>query len=169
MCVLQAIRVNVYLCIAAIRVNVYVCIAAIREDRTRGGRSTYQCGAPYTLPPSLVGAPPTGGGTGSHHHQDYSTSNGPGLPSNPSSSSSNGGGGSGHMASGAAGFSSPHHHHHHHRVKTEPIDEDSKPSCIDRPQVPILLQVSMKIVNRPVSMTCTVYAYVSRYVKHCVV
>ncbi|RXG71433.1 Nuclear hormone receptor FTZ-F1 beta [Armadillidium vulgare] len=28
-------------------------LEAIREDRTRGGRSTYQC-APYTLPPSLV-------------------------------------------------------------------------------------------------------------------
>ena len=27
-------------------------LAAIREDRTRGGRSTYQCS--YTLPPSLT-------------------------------------------------------------------------------------------------------------------
>ncbi|XP_049804888.1 nuclear hormone receptor FTZ-F1 beta isoform X1 [Schistocerca nitens] len=30
-------------------------LEAIREDRTRGGRSTYQCS--YTLPPSLVAAP----------------------------------------------------------------------------------------------------------------
>lgn len=33
--------------------------AAIREDRTRGGRSTYQC-APYPLPPSLVTPNATG-------------------------------------------------------------------------------------------------------------
>lgn len=35
---------------------------AIREDRTRGGRSTYQCS--YTLPASLVAAP--GSDTSSH-------------------------------------------------------------------------------------------------------
>lgn len=35
--------------------------SAIREDRTRGGRSTYQC-APYPLPPTLV--TPT---TSTHH------------------------------------------------------------------------------------------------------
>lgn len=33
---------------------------AIREDRTRGGRSTYQC-APYPLPPSLVTPTTTSG------------------------------------------------------------------------------------------------------------
>jgi hypothetical protein len=39
-----------------------VLFAAIREDRTRGGRSTYQCS--YTLPASLV-APP-GSDTANH-------------------------------------------------------------------------------------------------------
>ncbi|XP_042876233.1 nuclear hormone receptor FTZ-F1 beta-like isoform X3 [Penaeus japonicus] len=38
-------------------------LEAIREDRTRGGRSTYQC-APYPLPPSLVTPQP------STHHLD---------------------------------------------------------------------------------------------------
>ena len=38
--------------------------AAIREDRTRGGRSTYQCS--YTVPPTLV-APSAGGATSGSH------------------------------------------------------------------------------------------------------
>lgn len=33
----------------------YIIFAAIREDRTRGGRSTYQCS--YSLPPSLTSHP----------------------------------------------------------------------------------------------------------------
>ena len=39
--------------------------AAIREDRTRGGRSTYQC--TYQVPPALVAPSPTGGGGGVNH------------------------------------------------------------------------------------------------------
>ena len=31
-------------------------LEAIREDRTRGGRSTYQCS--YTLPPGITGQLP---------------------------------------------------------------------------------------------------------------
>ncbi|XP_043235869.1 nuclear hormone receptor FTZ-F1 beta-like [Amphibalanus amphitrite] len=40
--------------------NMGMKLEAIREDRTRGGRSTYQCS--YTVPPSLV-APSAGGAT----------------------------------------------------------------------------------------------------------
>ncbi|XP_044595015.1 nuclear hormone receptor FTZ-F1 beta isoform X1 [Cotesia glomerata] len=55
--------------------NMGMKLEAIREDRTRGGRSTYQC--TYTLPANLIGAVPgdkiTGGSCGSpappeHHH-----------------------------------------------------------------------------------------------------
>lgn len=42
--------------------NMGMKLEAIREDRTRGGRSTYQC--TYTLPANLVGSP-AGGMTGS--------------------------------------------------------------------------------------------------------
>ena len=35
----------------AVKINIFVSLA-IREDRTRGGRSTYQCS--YTLPASLA-------------------------------------------------------------------------------------------------------------------
>lgn len=38
-------------------------LEAIREDRTRGGRSTYQCS--YTLPNSLLSPPLSAGGTSS--------------------------------------------------------------------------------------------------------
>lgn len=35
--------------------NMGMKLEAIREDRTRGGRSTYQC--TYTLPPNILGSP----------------------------------------------------------------------------------------------------------------
>ncbi|XP_060526026.1 nuclear hormone receptor FTZ-F1 beta [Cylas formicarius] len=40
-------------------------LEAIREDRTRGGRSTYQCS--YSLPPSLAGQTELRGGAGDAH------------------------------------------------------------------------------------------------------
>ena len=46
-----------------------IFLTAIREDRTRGGRSTYQC-APYPLPPSIAGPSPPGSHSNSmegHH------------------------------------------------------------------------------------------------------
>lgn len=36
-------------------INIHYEFVAIREDRTRGGRSTYQCS--YSLPPSLTSHP----------------------------------------------------------------------------------------------------------------
>lgn len=56
-------------------------LEAIREDRTRGGRSTYQCG--YSLPNSMLSPPIVAGGDGPMSLGTYrstgSTGSGPGV------------------------------------------------------------------------------------------
>ncbi|KAJ8672663.1 hypothetical protein QAD02_003922 [Eretmocerus hayati] len=88
--------------------NMGMKLEAIREDRTRGGRSTYQC--TYTLPANLMGG---GGGSGGltpekmghHHHHHHHHHQGPGSPAPPGS------------------HNGEHHHsakHHSHKMQLVP-------------------------------------------------
>ena len=77
--------------------NMGMKLEAIREDRTRGGRSTYQC--TYTLPASLVGSP--AGGMSS----DKLATSGNCSPAPP---------GSEHH------YSARHHSNHSHKIQVVP-------------------------------------------------